>query len=102
MSEIQSLAAAVAISLLLAFAVSWFAKSEGAAYTNGLAIGFLVLFGRSCVEMSSRDPVKANEAATGFFWALPLVIGWLVLGVIAVAVARELRRMRAAKGKNEP
>lgn len=100
-SELGSLAVLVGVACVSAFALAWFAETDSAAYIRGIAAGFLVLFGRSCVDMFSADPVQANEAAEGFFWSLPFVFGWLVLGVIAVASARELRRARTARGQNE-
>ena len=97
--QIGSLVAILTGAILLAFTAAWIAKTESAAYGRGLAIGFIVLFGRGCIEMFDPDPVQANLAAESFFWLFPLVLGWGVLGAIVVALALELKRM--LKGTKE-
>jgi hypothetical protein len=94
-----SFIAILAAALVLSFVAAWFAKTEVLAYLGGLGIGFVLLFGPSCIGMFDQNPVQANLAAESFFWGIPLLLGWAVLGVIAVSLARKLRRVREGSSK---
>lgn len=68
--------------------LGWFIREETVAYPLALGFGVVLISVPIFLDSSNRA-----DGGQGIFLLLPLVLGWLVLGVIAVASARELRSM---------
>ena len=90
--SLATFAVLFALALGISYLLGRYASSDGVALFGGPLLGFFVLFGKSCLDMSTSNPVQSNGAAEVFFWGFILVPLWLLIGGLASAMGREHRQ----------
>jgi len=83
------------IAFVASAAIGWFVRTEGLAYRLALGLGSVLIFVPMFLESS-----RHFDGGQGVLF-LPLVLVWLVFGTIAVASARELRRILETRVKRD-